>query len=383
MPLSEFIAASRIHFNQSAIDWTNVLFKSTVLPFTMQPQTQTNWCWAATATSVSHFYYSLSTWTQCKVAGAELGLSCCTTPVSMACNVPWYLDRALTRTNNYVSISGPITTSKVLDELKHGRVVGARIGWSGGGGHFMVIRGWGRVGPTEYFDIADPIYGNSHITVAEFTHNYQGSGHWTHAYFTKRWPTWRIRLPIFIDPDLLDLIRRARPMMLDVNRSPDDRTADIADTELAMPHEVYVVGLDELARGDDAMPGQLAAVRVVELQKGRFSAAYELTPPSEKQELRAMTDDAPTLQKLEQGLSLISRLADERKEDSDLRLVRVPALYVEAFVLQSGDEGDVAVVVRDGGHGLPEQMPAREFFDRLRGLARERLGGPQDDTIAP
>ena len=48
-----------------------------------------------------------STWTQCRVANGELGHSdCCNSPLPLACNVPWYLDQALTRTNNFVSIPG-------------------------------------------------------------------------------------------------------------------------------------------------------------------------------------------------------------------------------------------------------------------------------------
>jgi hypothetical protein len=85
----------------------DVLFQSKQLSFDMQMQTQSNWCWAATATSVSRFYWFLSTWTQCQVANAELERSdCCNSNVPGACNVPWFLDRALTRTNNFVSITG-------------------------------------------------------------------------------------------------------------------------------------------------------------------------------------------------------------------------------------------------------------------------------------
>ncbi|MEX2552467.1 MAG: hypothetical protein WD627_05655 [Actinomycetota bacterium] len=45
------------------------LFSSVTLPFDMQLQTQSNWCWAATAASVSLYYWPWSGWTQCKVLG--------------------------------------------------------------------------------------------------------------------------------------------------------------------------------------------------------------------------------------------------------------------------------------------------------------------------
>src|SRR6266513_228265 len=90
------------------LDLSGFLFQSKQLTFAMQAQTQSNWCWAATSTSVSLYYWSRSGWTQCRVANAELGLAgCCMDPVPGQCNVPWFLDRALTRTNNFVSITVP------------------------------------------------------------------------------------------------------------------------------------------------------------------------------------------------------------------------------------------------------------------------------------
>jgi hypothetical protein len=43
-----------------------------VLPFTVHHQEQTNWCWAAVATSTAGFYESTSRWTQCEMVNAEL-----------------------------------------------------------------------------------------------------------------------------------------------------------------------------------------------------------------------------------------------------------------------------------------------------------------------
>ena len=141
----------------------NWFYQNVVLPFNMEAQTQSNWCWAATAKSVSHFYSGLSPWTQCKIAGKELTQTCCTSPVPSACNIPWYLNKALDRTFNYVSMqSGTISWSEIKSQLDQGLVVGTRIGWNGGGGHFMVIYGVSRVFHNEYLYIDDPIYGNSH-----------------------------------------------------------------------------------------------------------------------------------------------------------------------------------------------------------------------------
>ena len=156
MNLSEYTRATSLPYS-SLLKELNIwgkLFSSRQLAFNMQMQTESNWCWAAASTSASHFYWWLSTWTQCRVANAELGHNdCCNSSVPSACNVPWFLDRALTRTNNFVSMMGQVSFQQVKNEIDAGRPVGARIGWNGGGGHFMMIYGYSRILSTEYFDI--------------------------------------------------------------------------------------------------------------------------------------------------------------------------------------------------------------------------------------
>lgn len=151
--------------------------------FDMQRQVQSQWCWAATSASVSIFYNNGSTWTQCRVAQQILGSDCCGSPGP--CNKPWYLNDALTVTNNFVAISNPLTFQQVVAELSAGRVVGARVGWYGGGGHFMVIYGYNTINGVNYYNIDDPIYGKSQITESGFLNAYQGAGGWTHSYTTK------------------------------------------------------------------------------------------------------------------------------------------------------------------------------------------------------
>ena len=142
MNISDFLYLARRPFSSLLHEELifGTLFVQKQLPFNMQPQTQSNWCWSATAVSVSRYFWRRSTWTQCRVANAELGQrNCCSSPVPSPCNVPWYLDRSLTRTRNFVSITGVVTFEQVKAEIDKGRPVGARVGWSGGGGHFMVV----------------------------------------------------------------------------------------------------------------------------------------------------------------------------------------------------------------------------------------------------
>jgi hypothetical protein len=157
------------------------------LPFSLQHQLQTNWCWSACAASTSTFYDPASTWGQCPLVNAELEQStCCEDGASGACNLPWYLDRALRRTGNFVSVSSgraPWTTLRA--ELDAGRPVGARIGWRGGGGHFVMLTGYKSTSGVHEVDVQDPWTGRSTLNVDEFATNYKSSGTWTHTYLTR------------------------------------------------------------------------------------------------------------------------------------------------------------------------------------------------------
>ena len=155
------------------------------IEFTMEQQTESNWCWAATAASVSAYYLPTTGWGQCGVASEVLGTQCCQYPVPAPCNVPSYLSSALTVTDNFVAEIGVASISQIIAELEAKRPVGARVGWEGGGGHFCVIAAYSYVMRMEYFGIRDPYYGQSGIPVSAFRNNYQGTGTWTHTYFTK------------------------------------------------------------------------------------------------------------------------------------------------------------------------------------------------------
>lgn len=165
------------------------------LLMTVEQQLQRNWCWAAVSRSISLFYDASSTWTQCSIASTTLGRSdCCGSGASddNKCNKPWYLDRALATTSNFVSFvataagaSHPMTYDEIRTEIDNGKPIATRIKWFGGGGHFQVITGW-EITPSgeEYITVWDPIYFDTDILYADFASRYHGAELWSHAYFT-------------------------------------------------------------------------------------------------------------------------------------------------------------------------------------------------------
>lgn len=355
------------------IDILGTLFSSKQLTFNMEPQTQSNWCWAATATSVSHFYWVLSTWTQCLVANAELSLnSCCGSPVPSPCNVPWYLDRALTRTNNFVSITAPVSFQRIRDEIDAGRPVGARIGWTGGGGHFMVIYGYSSVGGTDYFDIDDPIYGKSHITVATFSNNYQGSGVWTHTYFTKSF----IKMPIKLHIPREAVLRRiweVRPLLslkedLSFTKKASDQNRDLETASLGMAQQVYTLGLDSLLSEEPVT--QPINLRVYEMAGGKPRAFFDVSDTVEPEVLQ-MSTSGNHFAAFEHALTKILSDAKQNERDAELRLFRIPALNFEALWVHGNDRADVIVPITGLGP-IPqyEVTPFDQALDVLREAAR-------------
>lgn len=159
----------------------------TELQLTIQHQLQSYWCWAACSSSTSAFFDGSSSWTQCRLANAELSqTTCCEDGASDPCDQPWYVDRALSRTGNLATRSaGRATWEAVRREIDAGRPVCARIGWEGGGGHFVLITGYREAPEGHLLDVEDPWTGSASVELDEFTQHYQTSGSWTHTYLTQ------------------------------------------------------------------------------------------------------------------------------------------------------------------------------------------------------
>ncbi len=376
MKRAQLYEATRLHYSQieKQLKIFDFLFTSLSLNFDMQAQTQTNWCWAATAVSVSRFYWSWSNWDQCEVANSELSLSsCCDSPVPGACNVPWYLDRALTRTNNFVSITGAATYAEVRAELQAGRVVGARVGWSGGGGHFMVIYGCGRSLAGEYFDIDDPIYGKSQVLVSTFRTSYQGSGSWTHTYYTKSYIPMIWIKPLLLKEPFIRKIWEIRPLLqlkYETLREPLPESA----LSLSMPHEVFNMGLDELVEGSQA-PEAPSFVRVLEMAGKETRAFFDLSLAEEEPEVRQMAGPGQQLTLFNRGLDLALRRAERNKMEVELRQLQIPGLYFEAIWLHYDDPAMDQLIPLRAVAGLEpfKSYPLAEVLERLREPAAELL----------
>ena len=173
-----------------AMSALGVASQSALLPFFEETQEQDQWCWAAVLVSVSHFYDSGTPWTQCSLVNAELNRNdCCGDGGTPGCNRPWTLNRPLARTQNLNFMSGsPADIATLHGEIDGTRPVGCRIGWTAGGGHFVVVHGYSEDETGSWVSVADPLYGPSTYTYDAFRTSYRNSGRWTNSYFTQPAP---------------------------------------------------------------------------------------------------------------------------------------------------------------------------------------------------
>jgi hypothetical protein len=165
--------------------------KGDAFSFDIQRQEESNWCWAAVSATVLSYYDNDTDWTQCDIATAVLKVDACTGDRSAPhINKQTELDKALRVVGCLKRMTDKKVPEKVVfQEIAQRRPVCVRIGWTGEGGHFVVIRGWfiGMEGAVWYI-VEDPIKiggGTRMMTAAKFENAYGnlGRSEWTHSYF--------------------------------------------------------------------------------------------------------------------------------------------------------------------------------------------------------
>jgi hypothetical protein len=187
------------------------------LRFRIQRQQESEWCWAAVAASVDHYFDPQSTLEQCDVASKTLPVEyppdpnnpndpnklppsdcgcccqCCCDPDS--CDKPTKLEIALQKVNKWRNtLFRPLTFEEVQREIDHGRPIGVGIKWQSGGtnggpattGHFVAIRGYRLLssGACQLY-IADPLLPSRIVPFEEFTVAYDGDGEWVETHLVQ------------------------------------------------------------------------------------------------------------------------------------------------------------------------------------------------------
>ncbi|CAN7324124.1 hypothetical protein ELH58_10355 [Rhizobium ruizarguesonis] len=161
--------------------------------FTIQRQEQTNWCWAAVSATVVQYYHNETYWKQCDIVTEALKEDACFGDASAPhINKQWELDKALSIVGCLKMMTDKnVPEEVVFHEIAERRPLGARIHWKGGGGHFVVIRGW-FIGEDDalWYVVEDPVKnggGTRTMPAAKFEKAFGRLGHgsWSHSYFVR------------------------------------------------------------------------------------------------------------------------------------------------------------------------------------------------------
>jgi hypothetical protein len=83
------------------------------------------------------------------------------------------------------SIAGKASPVAVVRELDAGRPVGAKITWSSGLAHFVVLQDYRKTDRGLEYTVKDPLYGLLRISDWSLTHAYLCDGTWTHYYLAR------------------------------------------------------------------------------------------------------------------------------------------------------------------------------------------------------
>jgi hypothetical protein len=160
--------------------------------FNIQKQQHDKWCWAAVSVSLERYFVPTSTLTQGQMATEVLGIPGCSGNPG-PCNQPAKLQDALDvvrqrtasgpRPLTFPAPRGRLTFRELGQELDGSLPVCVRIGWEGGGGHFLVLSGYQQLSSGDQLvDVADPFYGDGTIDYNELAFAYVDSGQWTATY---------------------------------------------------------------------------------------------------------------------------------------------------------------------------------------------------------
>jgi hypothetical protein len=159
------------------------------------------------------------------------------------------------------------------------------------------------------------------------------------------------------------------------------RKARKEDLDVSTPHQVFVMGLNDITSGGRLETAQPVGWRYLIEESGQLIASAETSSaPDGTEEVSAFTE-GPFVAATDKAVKAIRKLPKLEAAGYELRLLRIPALYVMALWLHSLVD-DLLIPLEPspiGKAGKP--MPAAEFFDDL--LAQARAANPPDQPDAP
>lgn len=140
---------------------------------------------------------------------------------------------------------------------------------------------------------------------------------------------------------------------------------------LAAPHQVFTMGLDDVAAGGGLDRARPVGWRFLIQEDGHPVASAETTHGTDGTDEVSHFNEGPFVAATDQAMTTVRDLPQLQATGFELRLLRIPSVYMMALWLHS-PATDLLVPLAPspiGKEGKP--VPATEFFAELAELARQ------------
>lgn len=159
----------------------------------------------------------------------------------------------------------------------------------------------------------------------------------------------------------------------DARRELTPSVGSFAGVSIAAPHPVYHAGLDGVLEGSLVSSAQFSCWRYLLLDDDRILAAAEIQLGSGEVETAFLgVSTGKSVRSTVRAIARAEKIDEVREKDYELRLLRIPSLYVVALWLHS--EEDLFVLIPPTPRRLvPYSVhSAEQLISALHGLASER-----------
>jgi hypothetical protein len=143
---------------------------------------------------------------------------------------------------------------------------------------------------------------------------------------------------------------------------------------VALPHQVYFIGLEDIAEGNLLAAARLGRWRYIMLKDDNPTAAAEISINRDSKALKfSNINRGVFIEGTIEAIRSAERLDEVQASDYELRLLNIPAMHVVAIWLHG--EQDILIPVQGSHSSLNPNAPytEHEFLKALQGPATDML----------
>lgn len=335
----------------------------------MQRQETDNWCWAANTASIANCYAGQNLWTQCSVASRMFNKPCCPGDSHPECDEDSYLDEGLQRTHNLAAPELPraLSSDEIKDQIDQRRLIGVRIRWANGFGHFITIHGYSINAGQFFVYVKDPQRPSSVPSYNELVNSYQHAegARWSHTYFSR--PAAGVSaLQFSADHEEVSL-KVAKVMDTTKARKMENKAHfKTLPRKAIVPHDIFTIPFRKLVVNANAVPDK-TGYRIIDPSNKDRLLIFDFDNEKSNSPLQQVINDGKFVEQYENIIR-----SNSKKQAFALRLLRVPELSVEALWYHNEKESvdDYIITIKKfGPFATQQRLSFTEFIYALQRAA--------------